>query len=140
LIRSISKTLSGNDVGVTGGHQAGMLVPKDPRILGFFPKLDASTLNPRTQMRFHDDAGSHLDFWFIYYNNRFFGGTRNEYRLTHMTKWIRQSGLQEGDEILMTRTENGAYAITQRRKVDVPVIQDGVLMLGSGWKIIDLAK
>ena len=36
-MKSISKILSANDIGATGGHQAGILIPKDPRILGFFP-------------------------------------------------------------------------------------------------------
>ena len=35
---AIEKTLSKNDTGETGGHQAGILVPKEPDILGFFPR------------------------------------------------------------------------------------------------------
>ena len=38
--RSISKILSANDTGETGGHQAGILVPKQEEILSFFPPLE----------------------------------------------------------------------------------------------------
>ncbi len=41
----ITKVLSANDTGETGGHQAGMLVPKEGRILAFFPSLDPSEKN-----------------------------------------------------------------------------------------------
>jgi hypothetical protein len=50
--RHISKVLSANDTGDTGGHQAGILVPKDPDILAFFPKLDANRRNPRCLLHF----------------------------------------------------------------------------------------
>ncbi|TPN68808.1 hypothetical protein FJ980_32960, partial [Mesorhizobium sp. B1-1-5] len=40
--RSIAKALSANDTGDTGGHQAGILVPKEEGILAFFPELDRS--------------------------------------------------------------------------------------------------
>ena len=34
----VEKILSANDCGLTGGHQAGALIPKEDRIVGFFPK------------------------------------------------------------------------------------------------------
>jgi hypothetical protein len=139
VIGSISKILSSNDVGTTGGHQAGMLIPKDERILGFFPNLDRNERNPRCRILFRDDAGSHLHFNFIYYNNGLIGGTRNEYRLTGMTKWIRGCGLSEGDEIVMMHSDVG-YSISPRRKVAVKFTKDGALKIGSCWKIINLQK
>lgn len=42
IISQIRKTLSANDVGATGAHQAGILIPKNPKILAFFPSLDKS--------------------------------------------------------------------------------------------------
>lgn len=135
----ISKTLSANDVGSTGGHQAGMLIPKDPRILSFFPKLDPQTKNPRSHLVFEDDAGQKWTLAFIYYNNRLFGGTRNEFRLTHLTKFIRENGLVEGDEIVLSRRENGGLAIKVRRASAVAAEESGrlVLKLGSGWKVVN---
>ena len=86
----ITKTLSANDVGETGGHQAGILVPKEREILSFFPSLNPRDKNPRVTLVFREPDGiTRWDFNFIYYNNRFFGGTRNEYRLTCMTKYFR---------------------------------------------------
>ena len=38
---AISKNLSANDTGETGGNRAGMLIPKTGEILTFFP-LDAN--------------------------------------------------------------------------------------------------
>ena len=69
---AISKILSANDTGDTGAHQAGILVPKNREILGFFPPLDNSEKNPRYHLPFYDDSDTKWEFAFIYYNNRFF--------------------------------------------------------------------
>src|SRR5690349_3215959 len=100
---AIIKELSANDTGDTGGHQAGILVPKEPRILSFFPQLDGTTKNPRHHLIFHDDDGGRWEFAFIYYNNRYFDGTRNEYRLTRMTPYLRGNGLKPGDHVILRR-------------------------------------
>ena len=113
--RTIIKVLSANDAGQTGGHQAGLLISKSDDILSFFPKLNQETLNPRTALNFTDASGKTWNFVFIYYNNRFFGGTRNEYRLTHMTRYIREAGLVAGDEILLRRDVTGKYWISHRK-------------------------
>jgi len=142
-IKSISKLLSMNDSGETGGHQAGMLIPKNEEILNFFPKLDDSQKNPRVSLYFTDKSGKIWKMNFIYYNNRFFGGTRNEYRLTGMTTYFRESNLKAGDEVILTR-RNNQLSIDYRRE-NVPVAQevmvDGqkktILVLGGGWKVID---
>ena len=102
---TITKILSANDTGETGGHQAGLLIPKKQELLRFFPKLDSSTLNPRVHLQFADQSGQNWEFAFIYYNNKHFGGTRNEYRLTRMTKYIRQEGLVASDEVHLHRDE-----------------------------------
>jgi hypothetical protein len=108
----ISKTLSANDLGMTGAHQAGMHVPKDGSVLPFFPPLDQRARNPRMPMVVRDvRSGTTWTFQFIYYNNRQNGGTRNEYRLTHMTKFLRQSLAVPGDELLLTREADGSVTI-----------------------------
>lgn len=132
----IAKCLSANDAGETGGHQAGILIPREERLLSFFPKLDPSSRNPRCHLRFLDDSGTFWVFAFIYYNNRFFGGTRNEYRLTRMTTFIRQAGLVEGDEITLSR-DGSRYFITYRRMAKPPM-QRGTLRLGTGWRVINI--
>ena len=71
----ISKVLSANDTGETGGHQAGILIPKSEIILSFFPKLSSAKKNPRVSIKFYDNYDKEWQFNFIYYNNKFFGGT-----------------------------------------------------------------
>jgi hypothetical protein len=135
-----------NDSGETGGHQAGMLIPKRKEILNFFPKLDSSQKNPRVALYFNDNSGKIWKMNFIYYNNRFFGGTRNEYRLTGMTAYFRESNLKAGDEVILTR-ENNQLIIDYKRE-NVPVTQEviadeqkkTILVLGDGWKVIDYHK
>jgi hypothetical protein len=134
----ISKTLSANDTGLTGGHQAGILIPKDQRILGFFPPLDATIKNPRSLLAFVDDEGTQWEFCFIYYNNRFFGGTRDEYRLTRMTKYLRGNNLSPEDEVLLNRPRSDSYRVSYRRRSQQHAGTQPVLKLGSGWKVIKL--
>lgn len=132
----IAKTLSANDTGETGGHQAGILVPKEESILSFFPGLDASQYNPRCHIMFLDDGGTFWEFAFIYYNNALFDGTRNEYRLTRMTKYIRQAGLAMGDEVILTR-DGDRYRISHRQKRQATLTK-GVLKLGTGWRVVQI--
>lgn len=140
--QTITKILSANDTGETGGHQAGLLIPREKRILSFFPALDPSRRNPRAHLRFEDQGGHFWEFAFIYYNNKLFGGTRNEYRLTRMTKYIRQASLVTGDEVTMDYHTSGGYSISYRRANEPATTRNEegrtVLKLGSGWKVIDI--
>ena len=137
-LRSLTKVLSANDTGETGGHQAGILVPRERQLLSFFPNLNETEYNPRAHLQFEDGSGVEWEFAFIYYNNRLFGGTRNEYRLTRMTRFIREAGLASGDEIMLSRSDTGLYGINYRRKSEAVQDQCDVLILGSGWKIINM--
>lgn len=136
---AITKELSANDTGETGAHQAGIHIPKEGRILSFFPKLDVETKNPRVYLVFHDIDGTRWEFAFIYYNNLFYGGTRNEYRLTRMTGFIRQHGLRPGDSVVLCRDQDtGRLDITYQR-VKVNLHSDyGILKLGSSWKEVKI--
>ncbi len=94
------KTLSANDVGTTGGHQGGVLIPKGERdLLEFLPHLDPSVKNPDAWLSCTDPYGGTHRFRFVYYNNKLHDprGTRNEYRITYMTAWFRNAGAKEGD-------------------------------------------
>lgn len=115
-MKSIAKKLSQNDTGENGTHQAGILVPKDEDILGFFPRLDGTRKNPRVSIDFLDEDGDFWRFSFIYYNNKFFGGTRNEYRLTGMTKFMRETGARAGDALLFSLDDSGRYHIKLERE------------------------
>ncbi len=139
---TITKVLSANDTGETGSHQAGLLIPKRSELLDFFPPLDSSHKNPRVHLLFHDDSGTQWEFAFIYYNNRFFGGTRNEYRLTRMTRYLREAGLVGGDAVILRRALDGSYSVSYRRQGDQASDygEPGrpILRLGGRWAIIDL--
>jgi hypothetical protein len=136
--RILEKLLSPNDTGETGGHQAGILVPKQAEILSFFPVLDSSQKNPRIQISFNDEFGCVWLFSFIHYNNKFFEGTRNEYRLTGMTKFFRAMNLTSGDTLKLTRDDDGAYNV---RFTKIKSIQDSEgpkLKLGNSWKVVKI--
>lgn len=133
--RSISKILSPNDTGETGGHQAGMLIPKGGEILEFFPALNKGEKNPRTTLYFIDETGTRWKFNFIYYNNRFFGGTRNEYRLTGMTEYLRQNNLKTGDSIVLSRNEDDLLSICAERQSKASTGPKFVIT--GTWKVVN---
>ena len=142
----IEKTLSPNDLGLTGTHQAGILIPKNDIILSYFPRLDETAENPRVSLRFLDESGTYWKFNFIYYNNKYRGGTRNEYRLTGMTKFLNSTGLKPLDAILFSKNEDD-YLISYRRcsatgteEIDASKAEDGeiIITLSDTWKIIEI--
>ena len=141
MSQEIRKKLSANDVGETGGHQAGILVPKAREILAFFPELLSGAKNPRARfvMRERSD-GTRWEFNFIYYNNRMFGGTRNEYRLTCMTQYLRSIQARVGDELVFSADENASYVVNLARAGrTMPLVNDeGTLVLGGGWTVINI--
>jgi hypothetical protein len=140
VLKEISKKLSLNDLGLTGSHQAGILVPKEPTILNFFPTLNSSNKNPRVTLTVREkDDSSRWEFNYIYYNNKKFGGTRNEYRLTCMTKYLRAVSAKENDEIVFQSDENGSIFVHCKRadSKSYHLKDDGVLVLGNGWKVIN---
>lgn len=112
MIESALKRLSGNDVGTTNSHQAGFLIPKLFVREGLFEELTDKELNPRVRLKFRDlTDGTDIYLSYIYYNNKFFEGTRHEYRLTGLTRWIRNHGLKSGDTIQISRLNKYDYTI-----------------------------
>lgn len=135
----ITKVLSANDVGETGAHQAGILVPKDKEILSFFPSLNPQEKNPRVTLAFREEDGiTRWDFNFIYYNNRFFGGTRNEYRLTCMTQYLKARNAKVGDHVVLSRCPEGRLTVELKRANAQTLREDDVLVLSGGWKVIKI--
>lgn len=112
MIESALKRLSDNDVGKTNSHQAGFLIPKLFVKGGLFDEMSDKELNPRLRLKFRDlTDGTDIYLTYIYYNNKFFEGTRHEYRLTGLTRWIRNHGLKSGDTIQITRLSKYDYTI-----------------------------
>ncbi|MCC1498288.1 EcoRII N-terminal effector-binding domain-containing protein [Alcanivorax sp. 1008] len=120
-IRVFRKILSANDVGSTGGHQGGILIPKGEKdLLGILPHLDAAVKNPDAWIECIDENGELRRFRFVYYNNKLHEskGTRNEYRLTHMTGYFKATLAREGESFEISRSENDAhYAVRILREV-----------------------
>jgi hypothetical protein len=135
----IRKRLSANDIGKTGGHQAGILVPKEAQILSFFPLLDKDVKNPRMTLAMYERTNrARWDFNFIYYNNKFFGGTRNEYRLTCMTQYLRAIDAKVNDELVFSRDENASYEvdIIRANRASSVTMDGDTLVLGGGWTVV----
>lgn len=141
--KTFIKTLSANDVGTTGGHMGGILVPKgDGELLAFLPRLDPSVLNPSAWIVCQAPDGSMLRLRFVYYNNRMHAanGTRNEYRITYLTKFLRDANAKEGDAFKIARdagAENYRISVIARETVvGVEEAEDGPvrIKLSSGWR------
>lgn len=99
------KILTANDAGETGGHQAGVHVPKSQTdLLALLPALDPSIKNPDSWITAQDEQGVEWKFRYIYYNNKLHDveGTRDEYRITHMTQYFRAVGAQAGDILVVS--------------------------------------
>jgi hypothetical protein len=112
MLSSALKRLSENDVGATRSHQAGFLIPKELVNNGLFEVLPTDILNPRLKLKFVDLSDqSALYLSYIFYNNRNFGGTRLEYRLTGLTRWIKKHGLRSGDVLQISRTAQHDYSV-----------------------------
>lgn len=88
------KRLSANDTGATGGHQVGLYIPS-AIVEKLFPSINHTReLNPSVFLTAHVFSHDCPDSQAraIYYNNRHFGKTRNEKRIT---RWGRGSPLQD---------------------------------------------
>ena len=108
------KLLSKTDTGQSNTHQAGLLIPKTvPGLLEFLPRLDASQKNPSAEVLCRDESNKCWSFRFIYYNGKLFrdGGTRNEFRLTRTTEYLKSRNAQEGDIFEITILEDGVYSV-----------------------------
>lgn len=109
------KVLSANDVGATGAHMAGIAIPKgDQGLINFLPELDPSIKNPSVLIEADTDLGDVITLRYVYYNNKIHdpAGTRDEYRITHLTGFLRQSNASEGDTFEISRPDPaGRYRI-----------------------------
>ena len=136
IVKSATKILSDNDVGTTNSHQAGFLIPKSLVKDGLFDALSDAVLNPRLRLKFVDQKNKSTHYFnFIYYNNKFFGGTRHEFRLTGMTKWIKESGLRRGDSIEISRISPFEYSVTvqkENRRAQTLSKESWILLYGEG--------
>lgn len=121
---SYRKVLTKNDVGETGGHQAGITIPKkNSELLNFFPILDKKVFNPHVWITCVDSDGNEWDMRYIYYNGKTFHpkkSTRNEYRITYMTKFFRKWNANSEDLIVFkgTKRRNRFQVFIEKRQRD----------------------
>lgn len=113
--KTFSKILSANDVGATGGHQGGILIPKsEAELLSILPPLDPAVKNPDAWIECVDEGGTVRKFRFVYYNNKLHEpkGTRNEYRITYMTGYFKEMVAREGESLeISKRAKETRYSI-----------------------------
>lgn len=132
---SISKKLTKNDLGITGSHQGGICIPTEIIRLNFFPCLDSTQYNPRRIVPFHFKDRT-VFFNLIYYNNRLFKkGTRNEYRLTGMTKFLKENDCKENDVIEFSFYEGSYHVeiIKQQENEQINHSLDRPIYIKSDW-------
>ena len=142
MTKTFSKVLSANDVGATGGHQGGILVPKgEKELLSFLPELNSETKNPDAWIECIDETGTQRKFRFVYYNNKLHdsNGTRNEYRITYMTKYFREVGATEGSIFEITqKDQEQTYSIRIIFPIDHAVVKEEAetyrVKITSGWR------
>lgn len=140
--KTFAKTLSPNDVGETDAHMGGILVPKgDGELLAFLPPLDPGVLNPSAWIDCITPDGQLLRLRFVYYNNKLHApkGTRNEYRITWLTKFLREAGAKSGDTFQISREyDDRPYRIEVVPAQVAPELkeEDGpvrIRLLSSSW-------
>ena len=85
-------------------------------------------------MAFDNQTGRQWSFNFIYYNNRFFGGTRNEFRLTGMTDFFREFNLKAGDAVILRQLSSSGHVNIDYRRASS---NKRVLRLTGTWKVIE---
>ena len=100
------KTLTKNDVGSTGSHQAGLHIPKrNKELINFLPYLDHSIKNPSVFFKCIDDDNIEWMLRYIYYNNKFYdeNGTRDEFRITHTNSFFKSKTALENDDFEISK-------------------------------------
>jgi len=105
------KRLSPNDLGITGGHQSGILIPKECAET-YFPRLLPNTGIARTKvtLNFQSDPTPYVCN-FIYYSSK------DEYRIT----LIPHSHFREcrsGDLLIFTPTSKNSFNVALAKKKD----------------------
>mgnify|MGYP006098902211 CR=1 FL=1 len=129
------KRLSSNDVGSTGGHQSGVVIPLNIATEDFFPTLDAGIINPRIQLDARVEAtGKNFRMNFIYYNGKLHGSsTRNEFRLTGIAAFLKDFAAQEGDRLVITKAGDLRYSLKVEPSIAPYTEGEIVVTLSKDW-------
>jgi hypothetical protein len=96
---SFCKFISPNDAGVTGGHQAGIYIPKNSSALIFTsPGVKGDNMERFANLTWFD--GTTVQCCFKYYGI----GTRNEYRITRLGR-----SFKEGEFVIIVKVSEIVY-------------------------------
>ena len=137
--RVVKKTLSKNDLGLSGSHQAGILIPKSLVKQSFFPLLDERKMNPNRIIIFVSGSKDY-SLNYIHYNSRVFGtGTRNEYRLTRLHHFLRDNDCDVGDKLVFIyNTETDQYLLAVEKQmheaIHLKYTKDNPLVIHANWE------
>lgn len=134
---TITKILTKNDLGRTGAHQAGIHVPKEIFVTGIFAQLPTNRKNPRAKIIAQDPKGRKWEYTFIYYNNKFFGGTRNEARLTGISSFLKNEIATPGDLIVFQK-RNGMLHVSIERQSETSHSGTVTVSVSSLWRAINI--
>lgn len=133
------KILTKNDIGLTGSHQAGFHIPKSNKdLIDFLPNLDHTILNPSIFIDFYDNTGYKWKFRYIYYNSKLHSqnGTRNEFRITHTTIFMKHQHANEGDTVVIEKkTGSDDYIIYIKRHDPTEPTNKNRIKL-KGWQTV----
>lgn len=140
-LHRIQKLLTSNDLGLTGSHQVGVVVPKKVAMGGFFPVLPYESTNPRRIVVFYDaTTNQKISINFIYYNNKLRGGTRDEFRITGIAAHCRIRGAKVDDILEMALYEDGRRTldlVSKRNESKLSSLGSVVTLDLSGkWSVI----
>ena len=128
----LRKALTANDTGETGSHQVGIHIPKS--LIPYFPPLDESARNPDRWLDI-EGGGGHWQWRYIHYNKALFGeGTRDEYRLTHVSGFFGSVAPMAGDILELVQTCPGAFRVGIARG---GAADDRLVLVTTGpWKVV----
>lgn len=116
-MKTIEKVLTLNDTGETGSHQCGIAIPSNPLFIDFFPPLPKGR-NPSEIIYFEDPHGVLWPFRYVYYNNKLYGGTRNERRLSRTHKYLNAAKASAGDTLVLSHDPQNGYKASIRSQLE----------------------
>jgi hypothetical protein len=132
----IQKTLTANDLGVTGSHQAGVHIPKSVR--DYFPSLDESKLNSDRWIDLLLPDGRAQSARFIYYNNKLMAahGTRDEYRLTCIVPTLKALGAVVGDTLEFEVLDEHRMRVKLSERATEMTPERVTVRISGSWRVI----
>ena len=132
----LRKTLTANDLGRTGSHQAGIHIPK--QLVPYMPALDERARNPDCTIEVLC-GGKSWAWRYIHYNGELFGdGTRDEYRVLRVAAFLTETRPAPGDILELVLTGERRMRAAIRAEIE----GDGLLVLETRgpWRVVRVTR